>query len=1429
MQVDVSRADLLNPTRIRFETAPGRSDVDATSSRLASTGGSVDGQSKHDEERKTALLVAKASLARALQEDDLAGMVQSAAEIDGLGDDVNSISDMARMWRDLYVAGRRLGSPAIALYACLRVADLLVVTGNPDLSAQQLSTAVDLFPDVGTDPRSQWFDPEVMDQLVVTTLATLYYEHEKYAAVAQVARKIAKQNPEIPVVWFYLGNSLARMKQFPEAAQALNRLTELAPEQPGPHIALSSVLAALGQVDEAISAARRAIGLKPSDLSYRLRLAEICESAGRFDAALTSYGELITLIEQAEPDDPTTPQPRTAAEYSRNMPKRDMDLAARTRRVWILLKAEQWPQAEREAHDLVLLKGHAALIGNQVLGIAAQRQGKHHEALMAIDRHLALCTQAGTDTVQGRLLRAESLAAIDRLDDAVSELDGLCGVGDGFDPKAAIVSLDDLLSRHPGHYGIRKARGQGLLNDFRPRAAIETLSELRDERPDDWQVRAWLGMAMVTSADSDPEWNKGFGTDRILSALSELCTAVLLAPDELYPRVRARWLLERACALPGVRSRLTEVAGLDDAVPEAVQSRRDLNRCWELEKQRAWVQAVSVLTAAKRGAEHAGLKVLVGWCDLRLADNLLRLFEIQGAFDHLAEAERAIGEIGMLPGMIRPLVDRKTAQMQDDGQRMVFEDIDHRQLSQATIGVFLTLGGRLRAEALHRIGDIEGALDAMPAPQSNDVFDDVHLRMMLLRDAGRLREALQLLPTLRNLTKPGDEANAANMAATLYAKLGDVTNAVKMFEATLASPGLHEAMVTTTVGNLLLCYAHQGRHDDVIALSERFPVPAHESIRVRYRRMTTVARALSHKGDHRAAHDTYTTALELADEVRGTIHHEQARMAWHNQYLEDYAHAVRAALAAGATAAALDLVERAKARAFIDRLGARPAQRSAQALHLRTNVERARRRLALLVELSAAEAPGAETDLIDEIQRLRADRNQVNLSNLDGELKAEREALDRLSAALHAEELRGQDSVAGATVSAGDIPTMLGDAILAEYFVLSHQTVLFLLTAEQDVAAVHVIAMGAEHLEKLVPQHLRTVRTLDHEAFRTDFLPFVAPIAEHCPPGATVALVPHGLLHQVPLHALLVERNPVCHLPSASTLRYRRGRAHRAWRTGVVFGDSRGDLPHARHEAAAVAEVFGTTAMLGADATRARLMDRVREPADVIHLACHGRFDHDDPTGSAVLFAPARTEIESQLTVSDVLFDLAINAELVTLSACESGVSAGHPGDELVGLTRALIRAGTPSLIVSLWEVDDLSTAILMTDFYRQVQAGEPLARALSLAQAALAAMSARDVIAHCDAQLAAAPDHTTTSALLLAKAGAQTMAGDLAAALESCREVVRAPATGQAVEALRARAARRIALLQLKGEGDLIQDYDARPFAHPFYWAAFILVGDWR
>ena len=163
----------------------------------------------------------------------------------------------------------------------------------------------------------------------------------------------------------------------------------------------------------------------------------------------------------------------------------------------------------------------------------------------------------------------------------------------------------------------------------------------------------------------------------------------------------------------------------------------------------------------------------------------------------------------------------------------------------------------------------------------------------------------------------------------------------------------------------------------------------------------------------------------------------------------------------------------------------------------------------------------------------------------------------------------------------------------------------------------------------------------------------------------------------------------------------------RLQRAAVTVGPG---LPFARAEGAAVAALYSAGEPLSGLAATAPEVLAALEGADVAHLAAHGSFRADNPLFSSLTLA------DGPLTVYD-LESLATPPSLCVLSACESGLSDVRAGDELMGLTAALLSLGTATIVASVVAVPDEPTRTLMTAFHEQLAAGLRPAEALALAQ----------------------------------------------------------------------------------------------------------------
>ena len=254
----------------------------------------------------------------------------------------------------------------------------------------------------------------------------------------------------------------------------------------------------------------------------------------------------------------------------------------------------------------------------------------------------------------------------------------------------------------------------------------------------------------------------------------------------------------------------------------------------------------------------------------------------------------------------------------------------------------------------------------------------------------------------------------------------------------------------------------------------------------------------------------------------------------------------------------------------------------------------------------------------------------------------------------------------------------------------------------------------------------------------------IDPIADLLPtdPNARVVFIPQNTLFLVPFPALvnasgkyLIEKHTILTAPAIQVLEFTRQR--RQYVPGeaedvLVVGNptmprvSSGigqppqqlpSLPAAQQEATEIATLFNTQAITGNGATKASVVQKMSQ-ARLIHLATHGLLDYLKiflglPGGGALALAPSGQD-NGLLTAEEIL-DLKLNAELVVLSACDTG-NGKITGDGIIGLSRSLITAGVPSVIVSLWSVPDAPTAFLMTQFYKNLQQNPDKAQALRFA-----------------------------------------------------------------------------------------------------------------
>lgn len=210
--------------------------------------------------------------------------------------------------------------------------------------------------------------------------------------------------------------------------------------------------------------------------------------------------------------------------------------------------------------------------------------------------------------------------------------------------------------------------------------------------------------------------------------------------------------------------------------------------------------------------------------------------------------------------------------------------------------------------------------------------------------------------------------------------------------------------------------------------------------------------------------------------------------------------------------------------------------------------------------------------------------------------------------------------------------------------------------------------------------------------------------------GSRVVIVAHGALHYLPFAALqrtdgafLIDFASMRMLPSASVLKFLNPLTDASPARLLVLGnpdlgDSRLDLEFAGEEARLIAGSQANAQLwMRKEASETNFKNSGKNYAR-IHFASHGKFNADSPLESGLYLARDATN-DGVLTVGE-LYSMTLNADLVTLSACETGLGKVARGDDVVGLARGFLYAGSRSIVASLWSVDDEATGILMKRLY---------------------------------------------------------------------------------------------------------------------------------
>jgi CHAT domain-containing protein len=478
-------------------------------------------------------------------------------------------------------------------------------------------------------------------------------------------------------------------------------------------------------------------------------------------------------------------------------------------------------------------------------------------------------------------------------------------------------------------------------------------------------------------------------------------------------------------------------------------------------------------------------------------------------------------------------------------------------------------------------------------------------------------------------------------------------------------------------------------------------------------------------GDVQSAEQAFKDAINVTEDLRAPLPGEEFRTAFFSDKLVPYTELVRLCLDTRSdgpdrVVEAFGYVEKARARALVDALGGdlslQSTPRDSFEAGLFRQLEELRQELNYLynrVNRPTGETRASDAEL-QTVQQAILDRERKT-SEITRQLQHRSEKSISRVDSLDIAELQRSLGVDTALVEY----TSIDDELLA--FVITDQNIEIVRELGSQAAAatelnqlrfqIDALRHGSERMRRHLP--VLEVRVRGHLQRLYDQL--VRPFADRLGQRQLV-VVPHRALHYVPFQALhdgdsyLIEHCELSYAPSALVLQQSLRKVRPDLTQAVLFGVADEQTPRVRDEIEVITPLFPKATALLDQAATIEALRREAPSADMLHLACHGQFRPDNPLFSSLKLG------DGWLTVRQS-YDLNLHCALVTLSACETGVSAVAPGDELIGLARGFFAAGSPSLLLSLWTVDDDATAELMTEFYKHfLKTGSP-AQALRNAQ----------------------------------------------------------------------------------------------------------------
>jgi CHAT domain-containing protein/Tfp pilus assembly protein PilF len=488
------------------------------------------------------------------------------------------------------------------------------------------------------------------------------------------------------------------------------------------------------------------------------------------------------------------------------------------------------------------------------------------------------------------------------------------------------------------------------------------------------------------------------------------------------------------------------------------------------------------------------------------------------------------------------------------------------------------------------------------------------------------------------------------------------------------------------------------------------------------------------EGNDERAYYSYYAAIKVIEDIRRKAVIEEFRAGVMHNRFEAYEALILTLIRLGRTEEAFEIVERARARNLLDlmkntKIMGKESFSKIQIEKVNT-LQRKISALSSQFSFESVSKKGTQRGRADEYYKKSLNQAQEEYQRLLIDLKLRN---PEYAALVEAEPL-----------SSSNIRLLLDEkSVLLEYFVTKNNILIFVIT--KDKLQQITVPEGFNSLRGKITLFRGTaVRQMNEQ--KLEKRPWIKPLeklyriliepvqqAGFLNGKKHLIIVPQGLLHYLPFQALitsnesgntkphfLVEDYIISYLPSASVLKYCREKNTNKKNNLLLLAPRIEQLPMSEEEISDISDSFGKNAEKhsGEDATES-LVKQKGSNFDLLHFATTAHFNKTNPMFSKLDMAESESD-DGSLEVHEI-FNLDLKASLIVLSACQTALGSGYSesmpkGDDLVSLTRAFMFAGSPSVVASLWEIFDPSTAVFMARFYENLKNNNK-ATALALTQ----------------------------------------------------------------------------------------------------------------